>query len=114
MAQATREVRNQNNPEQSEYKPQPVTCGIKIVTYASATVTTINAMLIAHANTLNPLLFTCEPISSLRFTSSRISTITNGSQIPLATCDNTKIFRRGAWGIRMTPPPSTINAVYRP
>jgi hypothetical protein len=39
---------------------------------------------------------------------------TTGSQNPFATCERIRIFSSGAFGIKMMPAPTTINAVYKP
>ncbi len=72
------------------------------------------AIAVTHATMLNVSVFTCSPIRSLRFTSSRMKMITIGSQMPFPTCEKMKIFQRGTCGIRMMPAPTAIKSVYRP
>ena len=56
--------------------------------------------------------FTCLPISSRLFTSKSMKTRTNGSNMPLSTCDKTMTRTTGKSGMRTTPAPRMIRVVY--
>src|SRR5262249_29377626 len=65
-----------------------------------------------HETTLYQREFVCSPISSRSLINSSTKIRTNGSRMPLTTCDSTMTRNNGKCGVSTTPAPKTMSAVY--